>query len=245
MHRTQITSIKTAAALLVMASSLSLPRARAGRPRQAGTTRRAGAPAPARPEVGGGHIPARGPARAPARKPEAAPAKQATPNYAHATGHPNAPHVDVKNDRWVGHDTRAGEAGLRLDHPWAHGHFGGVFGPTHVYRLGGEATRALGSTVPSSVSRPSTTAIRATGCGTATTSCSTMIQTTLGTTSRTTCGLGRTCMLSTSESRELRFAAGCGTSIRCGLRDFDSLRPAGLRFAAACGTSTRCGLRDA
>jgi hypothetical protein len=42
----------------------------------------------------------------------------------------------------------------------------------------------------------------------------------------------------------LRFAADCGTSTRCGLRDFDPLRTAGLRPAADCGTSTRCGLRN-
>jgi hypothetical protein len=92
----------------------------------------------ARPAVGGGHIPPRGPAPAPARKAAAAPARQsAPPNYAHASGHPNAPHVDVKTNAWIGHDTRRNEVGLRLDHPWAHGRFDGAFGPSHVYRLGG------------------------------------------------------------------------------------------------------------
>ncbi|MFI5233692.1 MAG: hypothetical protein ACHQSE_14420 [Gemmatimonadales bacterium] len=89
---------------------------------------------PARPEVGGGHIPPHGPPRTPAppagHKPEPM-------NYAHATGHPNAPHVDVKTNVWIGHDRRRDEAGLHLVHPWAHGRFDGELGPSRVYRLGG------------------------------------------------------------------------------------------------------------
>ena len=91
--------------------------------------------APARPEVGGGHIPPHGPPRTPAPPASRKPAPPV--NYAHATGHPNAPHVDVKTNVWVGHDTRRDEAGLHIDHPWAHGHFGGVIGANHIYRLGG------------------------------------------------------------------------------------------------------------
>jgi hypothetical protein len=102
-----------------------------------GATARGGASHPApRPEVGGGHIPARGPTRTPAPK-APAPKRTAPVNYAHATGHPNAPHVDVKTNVWVGHDTRRDEPGLRIAHPWAHGHFGGEIGANHVYRLGG------------------------------------------------------------------------------------------------------------
>ena len=134
------------AALLVMASALSVP-AYAQGARGKPAPHAAPAHAPARPEVGGGHIPAHGPAKAPARpaasKAHPAPAKPA-PNYVHAPGHPNAPHVDAKHDTWVGHDSRAGEAGLRLEHPWAHGHFGGEFGPTHVYRLGGGSYTRFG-----------------------------------------------------------------------------------------------------
>jgi hypothetical protein len=148
MHKSQNTSIKKAAALLVMASALSFP-ALAQKPQGKPAARGAvAAHAPARPEVGGGHIPAHGPAKAPARpaasKERPAPAREAAPNYAHAVGHPNAPHVDAKHDTWVGHDTRAGEAGLRLEHPWAHGRFGGEFGPTHVYRLGGGSYTRFG-----------------------------------------------------------------------------------------------------
>jgi hypothetical protein len=61
-------------------------------------------------------------------------------NYSEAPGHPNAPHVDARNDRWVGHDRNEGR--YHLDHPWEHGHFRGEFGPRHVYRLeGGDPDR--------------------------------------------------------------------------------------------------------
>jgi hypothetical protein len=97
---------------------------------------------PVRPEVGGGHIPSHGPPRTPARPATHKPA--APVNYAHATGHPNAPHVDVKTNAWVGHDTRRNEAGLRLEHPWAHGRFRGDLGPNRIYRLGGGNARRFG-----------------------------------------------------------------------------------------------------
>jgi hypothetical protein len=90
--------------------------------------------APARAEVGGGHIPPHGPPRARGPVPRAnAPA----PNYARIAGHPNAPHVDARTDTWVGHDERARSPELHLAHPWEHGHFGGEIGPSHVYRLHG------------------------------------------------------------------------------------------------------------
>jgi hypothetical protein len=95
--------------------------------------RTASRPAP-RP-VGGGHIPPRGPVRtpAPARTAQQRPA----PASPHMQGHPVAPHVDVRNNSWIGHDTRRNEVGLRLDHPWARGRFDGEIGAGHVYRLGG------------------------------------------------------------------------------------------------------------
>ena len=96
--------------------------------------------------VGGGHIPARGPASVKA----AEPAQASTPahgqqNTARAEnfiavdekGHPNVPHVDAKNDRWVGHDTGANDPHYQLAQPWAHGHFSGGFGPQHVFNLAG------------------------------------------------------------------------------------------------------------
>lgn len=143
MRTIQTGRIASFSAALAMAACLSLPAlAQGSRGKPAA---RGGPPAhaPARPEVGGGHIPARGPVRTPAHQEPAARGAPA-PNYAHATGHPNAPHVDVRNDSWVGHNTRGREAGLRLEHPWAHGHFGGVFGPTHVYRLNGGSYARFG-----------------------------------------------------------------------------------------------------
>ncbi len=89
------------------------------------------APPPQR-AVGGGHIPQRGPAPAP-RAPAPVPQRAMD----HDRSHPTAPHVDVRNNVWVGHDVRRDEPGLRLSRPWEHGHFPGVFGPSHVYRLHG------------------------------------------------------------------------------------------------------------
>jgi len=99
--------------------------------------------APARPEVGGGHIPSRGPtafrgqpkAAPPAAHPGGAPPPQR--NYAEKPGHPNAPHVDVKTDRWVGHDSGPNDPHYHLDRPWQHGHFPGEIGRGHVWHLAG------------------------------------------------------------------------------------------------------------
>jgi hypothetical protein len=81
--------------------------------------------------VGGGHIPAHGPGPATVHPPAAR-----GRSFADEPGHPNVPHVHA-DDRWVGHDTGRGDAHYHLDHPWAHGHFPGQFGPGHVYRLAG------------------------------------------------------------------------------------------------------------
>src|SRR5580698_1380208 len=88
-----------------------------------------------KPEVGGGHIPSRGPA--PVKKAVPAPASHADAHYNDRDGHPNAPHVDAKGDHWVGHDTGPNDAHYHLDHPWAHGHFTGGFGKGHVWHLAG------------------------------------------------------------------------------------------------------------
>jgi hypothetical protein len=95
---------------------------------------------PARPDVGGGFIPSRGPARAPEARGHD---KPAPPNYAHEKGHPNAPHVDARSERWIGHDERREDAGLRLAHPWEHGRFD-YLGPRYVYRLHGGDYRRFG-----------------------------------------------------------------------------------------------------
>jgi len=99
--------------------------------------------------VGGGHIPARGPAAARASKPARASAparaeKSATENHVKVdrNGHPDVPHVDARNDRWVGHNTGANDAHYHLAQPWAHGRFTGGFGREHVFMLaGGNAQR--------------------------------------------------------------------------------------------------------
>ncbi len=120
-------------AVLSLASVPALAQGGRGKAR-APTVHRAAMPA-----VGAGHIPARGPVRTPVRAAPrpAAEARPATPAVAHIAGHPIAPHVDAKNDSWIGHDTRRDEAGLRLAHPWAHGRFGGEIGANRVYRLSG------------------------------------------------------------------------------------------------------------
>jgi hypothetical protein len=98
------------------------------------------------PAVGGGHVPARGPAPARASQPARASTAERSqePNAApqnhvavDRAGHPGVPHVDARNDRWVGHDSGAGDAHYHLAQPWAHGRFSGGFGPQHVFLLGG------------------------------------------------------------------------------------------------------------
>lgn len=96
-------------------------------------------------DVGHGYVPPKGPPptahrEAPAARPEAprpeAPRQAAVPerNLRDAEGHPNAPHVHT-NGEWVGHN--GGAPQYHMDHPWAHGHFAGGFGPGHVFRLAG------------------------------------------------------------------------------------------------------------
>ncbi len=58
-------------------------------------------------------------------------------NFRDQPGHPNAPHVDARNDHWVGHDGGRDNAHYHLDRPWQHGHFTGGFGPSHRWRLAG------------------------------------------------------------------------------------------------------------
>ncbi|MGA2133592.1 MAG: hypothetical protein ABSH50_14965 [Bryobacteraceae bacterium] len=93
--------------------------------------------------VGGGHIPAHGPA--PARSSGTARGQKnaaATENRINSDkeGHPNVPHVDARNDRWVGHDTGVNDAHYHLDHPWAHGRFTGGFGAPFLL-VGGNRER--------------------------------------------------------------------------------------------------------
>lgn len=97
--------------------------------------------------VGGGHIPSRGPAPHPGpapaaksapRQEESRPAPQEQRRtFSDAKGHPEAPHVHSKGDKWIGHDTGKDDAHYHIDHPWEHGHFTGGFGKGHVWRIEG------------------------------------------------------------------------------------------------------------
>jgi hypothetical protein len=105
--------------------------------------------------VGGGHIPSRGPAPHPGPPPvehraptqtesRPAPQEQGRPaqeeqrrTFADAKGHPEAPHVHAKGDKWVGHDSGKDDVHYHLDRPWEHGRFTGGFGKGHVWRIEG------------------------------------------------------------------------------------------------------------
>lgn len=103
------------------------------------TGNREAQPGKSRPEAGGGHIPAHGPRAA---RNQASPRKEQRGGEqnripADRQGHPEAPHVDTRNDRWVGHSSGAGDPHYHLDHPWAHGRFEGGFGRGHVFVIAG------------------------------------------------------------------------------------------------------------
>jgi hypothetical protein len=100
--------------------------------------------------VGGGHIPSRGPARSDRaiQRPDRGGNQgenrggdrggrgENRPSFRDQPNHPEAPHVHADN-RWVGHDTGRGDTHYHLDRPWEHGHFRGGIGRGHVWRLGG------------------------------------------------------------------------------------------------------------
>jgi hypothetical protein len=83
--------------------------------------------------VGGGHIPARGPGAVKGEPTSSGNQR----NFVDQPGHPNAPHVNASDDKWIGHDTGRDDPHYHLDQPWEHGHFEGGFGPSHVWRLAG------------------------------------------------------------------------------------------------------------
>ena len=87
----------------------------------------------AKPEVGGGYIPKRGPAPVKASQ---AHAPEENRKFNDKEGHPEAPHVHT-NGQWVGHDTGKNDPHYHLDQPWQHGHFNGGIGRGHTWRLVG------------------------------------------------------------------------------------------------------------
>jgi hypothetical protein len=76
------------------------------------------------------------PERAPSRAQQSAPANE---NHiaVHQQGHPDVPHVDARNSKWIGHNTGRGDPHYQMAQPFAHGRFSGGFGPQHVFVLGG------------------------------------------------------------------------------------------------------------
>ena len=116
-------------------------------PERAPVVPKRGGPSPAeRPPVAsnrGGTAPTERPAGG-SNRGDTRPTNNPPRNFAEQPGHPNAPHVDARNDRWVGHDTGRNDANYHLDRPWEHGHFPGAFGPTHVYRLRGGSRDRFG-----------------------------------------------------------------------------------------------------
>lgn len=94
--------------------------------------------------VGGGHVPSHGPAPHTSATPRSMPAppqRQGTPQprstFTDQKGHPEAPHVHSKGDKWIGHDSGRDDAHYHLDHPWEHGRFTGGFGRGHIFRIAG------------------------------------------------------------------------------------------------------------
>ena len=92
------------------------------------------------------HTAPRPPARGPAPfrgTPHPAEPQGQKRNFSDKPGHPNAPHVEA-NGKWTGHDTGRNDPHYHLDHPWAHGHFTGGFGPSHVWHLSGGGPSRFG-----------------------------------------------------------------------------------------------------
>jgi hypothetical protein len=89
--------------------------------------------------VGGGYVPPHGPA--PAHAPKAAPEHQ---TFADKPGHPEAPHVHARGDKWIGHNSGPDDPHYHLDHPFEHGRFTGGIGKGHIWRLTGGGPSRFG-----------------------------------------------------------------------------------------------------
>lgn len=128
-------SIRLLIALLALSVFVIAQERKGGGGEQRGGGQHGGAqPAYHGPEVGGGHIPGRGPAPATHIAPKQPVEHRPGPDKA---GHPEAPHVHAANDQWVGHNAGRHDARYHLDHPWEHGHFPGEIGAHHIWRLEG------------------------------------------------------------------------------------------------------------
>ena len=58
------------------------------------------------------------------------------PSFHDGHGHPRAPHVH-HDGNWIGHRTGRNDGHYHLNHPFEHGHFPGLIGRDHIFRLGG------------------------------------------------------------------------------------------------------------
>ncbi len=88
-----------------------------------------------KPEVGGGHVPAKGPPAAHAPF-DAHPHETESHVVVHG-GHPDVPHVDRAHDEWHGHNFDPHDPHYHVDRPYEHGRWNGGFGRDHVWVMGG------------------------------------------------------------------------------------------------------------
>jgi hypothetical protein len=161
-----VSHMKTLLGVLAAIAIVSLPSAAQDKPGEAGHDNGA------RHEGGAAYAPSHGPpashaqpghqqvAQQPARQdhpdhpapdrsaPDRSAPDRSAPDHGDHADHPapppNRPHVEASTGNWVGHDGGRDDAHYHLDHPWAHGHFDGGFGPDHRWRLAGGGPQRFG-----------------------------------------------------------------------------------------------------